>query len=373
MKFKRSGLAVGDPWLIGAFAILIIMGAVMVFSSSSIMAGNRFGDVFYYLRRHLIYLTMGLVAMFFGTRLKMEVWRKLWLPLYVATFCLLILTLGLGRSVGGAKRWLYLGPLGFQGSELAKLVLIVALARYLDRYHSKLDRLPWALAWPALIFVVLVLPVVWEPDFGNPVVMALVFFTMILASEIPWRFFLVYPLAAIPAVIFLVNQSPYRVKRLIGFLSLWRGGLDAGNHGATYQIAQALLALGSGGLLGKGLGDSELKLHYLPQPHTDFVFPVIGEELGFAGSVLVIGLFAIVTIRGLRAALKSQWFFERHLALGITFCLSYQAAIHMAVTTALAPTKGITLPFISYGGSSLITCCLMAGILIGISRREPMA
>lgn len=359
-----------DLVLFFVFVVLAVLGAVMVFSSSAILAHNRLGDPFYYLKRHLFFLALGGGLGYMASFTTPEFWRTRWFGLYALTVILLALTLLFGKTVGGAKRWLYIGPLGFQSSELAKLVLVIALARYIDRYHSKLSSFRYGILYPLFLYVPLAGLILLEPDFGNPFILGLIFFSMLVVSSINWKYLLVYPLAALPGVAFLIIQAPYRLKRMLTFMSLWRSSPEAiaGSKGASYQISQALLALGSGGLLGKGLGDSELKLHYLPQPHTDFIFPVIGEELGFIGSLAVIALFTLLVIRGIRTALRCERLFDKLLAAGLTFAFVFQAAIHMAVTTALAPTKGITLPFLSYGGSSLFISCLMAGILLRLSR-----
>ncbi|MBI4063753.1 MAG: putative lipid II flippase FtsW [Elusimicrobia bacterium] len=359
-----------DPILAFAFGALILLGCVMVFSSSSILASNHFNDPYVYIKRHMFFLTASFFLLYVSSRINPDLWRKSWFALYGATLAALAVTLLAGKTVGGAKRWLYLGPLGFQFSELAKLVAVVALARYFDRYHSRLADWRWAVAWPLILLSCLVLPIVLQPDFGNPVVIILISLIMMLVADVPYRHLAVYPLVAVPSLALLILSSSYRMKRVLGFFSLWGGAdrIGVAQDGTTYQISQALLALGSGGFWGKGLGDSQLKLHYLPQPHTDFIFPVIGEELGFLGGVLIVGLFAVIATRGVRTALYTERLFERYLALGFTFMLIFQAAIHMAVTTALAPTKGITLPFISYGGSSLLVSCWMAGILLRLSR-----
>ncbi len=335
------------------------------------MAANRYGSPFHFLLRHFFFLGLGLTLAYLAGKIKTEFWRKSWFILYLGTILALALTLMMGKTIGGARRWLKIGPLGFQFSELAKLVLVIALARYLDRYHSQIWRWKWALVYPLLLFVPMVALIVVEPDFGNPTVIMLAYLSLLLTAQIPWRYLAFYPAAALPVMAYLIIHSPYRMARLMGFFSVWgQGAAAAHREGAAYQLSQALLALGSGGLLGKGLGDSDLKLHYLPQPHTDFIFPIIGEELGLVGSLVLVVLFSLVAIRGLRAAIGAERLFDRLLAVGITFSLTFQAAIHMAVTTALAPTKGITLPFISYGGSSLLISCLMAGILLRISRTK---
>lgn len=367
---RRNQIASVNPVLVLAFLALLALGAIMVFSASAILAGNRLGDPFFYLKRHLVFLGFGGALMYAASRMNLEIWRKGWFVLYAVTFVLLILTLFLGRSLGGAKRWLYLGPVGFQASELAKFALIVALARYVDRYHSRLTKWRWAVVSPLLLLVPLIGPIVMQPDFGNPFVLFCLFFCILLVAGIPWRHLLIYPVGAIPGFVALIAGSSYRMDRMMGFVNLWRGMTQnqVVPSGAPYQLTQALLALGSGGLLGKGLGESDLKLHYLPQPHTDFIFPVIGEELGFAGSCFVIVLFSLIALGGSRVAYRSERLFHKVLAFGLTFCFVFQAAIHMAVTTALAPTKGITLPFLSYGGSSLVVSCLMAGVLLKLSR-----
>ncbi|MEK6544804.1 MAG: putative peptidoglycan glycosyltransferase FtsW, partial [Elusimicrobiota bacterium] len=318
------------------------------------------------------FLCAGGVAMYLTSRMNTEFWRSKWVYLYGLAVFLLSVTLVAGTTHGGGRRWLFLGPIGFQPSEFAKFVWIVAVARYLDRYHSRLRTVKWALFYPLAIFLPLAALIAAEPDFGNPFVGFLVFFCLLLVSGIEWRYILVYPLVAIPAFGGLILAKPYRMARMLSFFNLWRGVSEdqLARNGAPYQVAQALVALGSGGFFGKGLGESDLKLHYLPQPHTDFIFPVIGEELGFAGSALVIVLYSLVAICGMRVAYKTERLFNKFLAFGITLNIVLQAAIHMAVTTALAPTKGITLPFLSYGGSSLVISCMMAGVLLRLSRLQ---
>ncbi len=366
----KTRLPKPDYLLLATIGALVIFGSVMVFSSSAILAGNRLGDPFYYLKRHLMFLAMGCTLGYVASFVNPEFWRKRWFYIYSFTIVLLGLTLVLGRRIGGARRWFYMGPIGFQTSELAKFVLVISLARYIDRYHSKLSSFLHGIVYPVALYMPIAGLILLEPDFGNPFVMGLIFVSLLLVSPISWSYLLVYPAAAMPAIGLLIFKASYRLTRLFTFIRLWRGapGSVSVDQGAAYQISQALLALGSGGLFGKGLGDSELKLHYLPQPHTDFIFPIIGEELGFIGSVAVIALFTFLAIRGIRVALMCDKLFEKLLALGITFCFVFQAAIHMAVTTALAPTKGITLPFLSYGGSSLLISCVMAGVLIRLSR-----
>ncbi|MFC1521236.1 putative lipid II flippase FtsW [Elusimicrobiota bacterium] len=361
-----------DSVLLTCFVILVVFGLLMVLSSSSILALAKYQDPYHFFKRQVVFCIAGVIAAAFCSRLNLETWRKGWLALFATAFILLIIVLIAGKTVGGARRWLYLGPIGFQPSELARFAFIVAFARYADRYHSKMDSFLWSTVYPLLIFLTLTIPIAMEPDFGGPFLMGLVFVSLLCAVGVRWRHLAIYPVLAIPVITALIIESPYRVQRILSFLNIWGVNHPLMHTANTdnYQLTQAMLALGSGGFFGKGLGGSELKLHYLPQPHTDFIFPVIGEELGFLGAVAVIVLFLLITYHGVKTSIYAKKMFSKVLALGITFSFAFQAAIHIAVTTALAPTKGITLPFLSYGGSSLMMSLIMAGVLLRISREN---
>jgi cell division protein FtsW len=286
-------------------------------------------------------------------------------PALVAALVLLVAVLvpGIGASAGGARRWIRLPGFSLQPAELAKLELVLYLAYSLAKKREKvrffsIGFLPHLVITGALVVLALA-----EPDFGTAVTLMLILFALLFASGAKVSYLVGSILLALPVAYHLVAHSPYRMKRILAFLDPW-----AHRHDIGYQISESLMSIGSGGLFGLGLGDGRQKLFFLPEAHTDFIFPIIGEELGLLGVTLVLGLYAVVLWRGIRAALNATEAFGAYLALGVTVLITAEAVVNMAVTMGMLPTKGLTLPYISYGGTSLVVCLAGAGVLLSIGQ-----
>ncbi|MFC1546494.1 putative lipid II flippase FtsW [bacterium] len=354
-----------DIYLLITVIALVLIGLVMVFSASSIVAGERFGNPFFFLKRHIIWLLIGFSAMSAAALFDYSKWHKISFFLVFASICLLTLVLvpGIGIQAGGARRWFRFGFIGFQPSELAKLAMIIYTASWLDRKQSKISRGFSVYIPKALIIAVIVSLIYLEPDLGTSVLLFCVLVTMHFIGGLPYKYLVTIFFMSIPGIYYGIFNSAYRRRRLFSFLNPW-----ADAKGSGYQIIQSLLALGTGGITGVGLGNSKLKLMYLPEAHTDFIYPIIAEELGIIGSIGVIILFAYLCYRGVMISLYSKDFFGKILAFGITVLITYQAIINIAVTTGMLPTKGMTLPFISFGGSSLVITLFAVGILLNISK-----
>ena len=345
--------------------ILALVGLVMVFSASAIVAGNRFQDPGFFLKRQIAWLAFGFVLMQLASRIDYTLWKKLAIPMLACMLLLLALVLvpSLGVSAKGARRWLRIGPLSVQPAEMVKLVAVIFMAAYLTRKGDKITLFRDGLL-PALIVIGLLSGLVLlEPDLGTVLVLGLVTVGMCFLAGARISHLLALGLCAIPIVLGLVLGSSYRRQRLMTFLAPWKDASDAG-----FQITQSFLAFGSGGPFGVGLGEGKQKLYFLPEAHTDFVLALVGEELGFIGTAVVTLLFAFFVWRGFQIAARARVPFGRYLGMGITLLIGGQALVNAAVVTGLLPTKGLTLPFVSYGGSSLVVSLMGVGILLSISR-----
>ena len=347
---------------------LMGIGVVMVYSASIVSAELRNGDAAHYLRRQVAYCGLALVAMVVGMNVHNDIWRRLALPLLVIALGLLVAVLvpGVSASAKGAARWISLGPVRFQPSEALKLGWIVFLAAFLARRQEELD--DWRVAWrtPLLLLCAMAALLMLQPDFGSTLICGGLMVLLVWAAGGRWRHVAALALVGALLVVGAIYKAEYRVRRLVAFLDP-----EADPTGSGYHINQALISFGSGEWTGMGLGASRQKLLYLPEAHTDFVFSIIGEELGFVGVAVVISLFAVFVWRGFRIAREASSAFGALLAFGITAEIGFQAATNMAVAVALLPTKGLTLPFVSYGGSSLVTVAAAVGVLLNISRRQP--
>jgi cell division protein FtsW len=361
-----------DRWLLGATLALCFIGAVMVFSASAVTAREQFGHPYVFLLRQLVWLVLGLAGMV----LLMNVdYRRLREPAVVfpALFSVLVLLVAVffADKSHATHRWLRLGPLSLQPAEMAKLVVILYLAWFLEmkrrtkaslefnREDLKRTLLP-AMA-PVMAILVLVL---MQPDLGTPVEMLLIATAILVVAGISWKSIAVGAGAAAPAVYLLIQLVSYRHGRIGGFVHP-----QADPLGRSFQLLQSLIAVGSGGFSGVGLMESKQKLFYLPEAHTDFIYAVLCEELGFIGGVLLVSLFIVYGWRGMRAAWAAPDGFGRLLALGVTSMVLSQALINFSVVLGMMPTKGIPLPFVSYGGSSLLTMLLATGVLLNISQQ----
>ncbi len=352
----------GDIFLLSVVLFLVFIGVVMVFSASAIVSHEKFDTSYLFLIKQIIWTVMGVFLMLVLARIDYNKLQKFSRPLMVFSFSLLVLVLLI--EPGEIKRWLKFGMVNFQPSEMAKICLILYIADVLDRKGSKLQDFKKGLLPILAVTGVFLILIYAEPDLGTAVILGLVVLAMLFMGGVRLSHLLSLVLASIPLLYFAVFHVGYRRERILTFINPWA---DAQRIG--YQIVQALLALGSGGFFGKGLGASRAKLFFLPEPYTDFIFSIIGEELGFLGASLIIFLFVIIAWRGLHIATKAPNQFGNLLAAGITFLITFQAVLNISIVTACLPTKGITLPFLSYGGSSLVFSLAGVGILLNISRQ----
>ncbi|MFC6331363.1 stage V sporulation protein E [Paenibacillus septentrionalis] len=354
-----------DIWLLISILMILGIGLMMVYSASAVKAFHEFGDQFYFLKRQAIFAGLGLVSMLFLSRIHYTMWKK-WAPIMlIVCFGLLLLVLipGVGVVRGGARSWLGIGSFGIQPSEFMKLAMIIFLAKWLSIEQQKITHFTKGLLPPlGLVFLAFGL-IMLQPDLGTGAVM--VGASMILIFTAGARLIHLGGLAMIGVVGFvgLIIAAPYRLKRITSFLDPWSDPLGGG-----YQIIQSLFAIGPGGLVGLGLGASRQKFSYLPEPQTDFIFSILAEELGFIGGATLILLFLIVVWRGVRTAISAPDTFGSLMAIGITSIIGVQVLINIGVVIGMMPVTGITLPLVSYGGSSLTLLLTALGILLNISR-----
>jgi len=354
-----------DLTLFGVALMLSAFGLVMVYSASAVYAMGRFGSDTHFALRQLIYLAVGLVAMVVALNLDYRIWARFSRPMLIVAVVMLIVVLvpGIGVRVGGAQRWFRLGPLSLQPSELAKLALMFYMATILADDKRQLKALGTGFVAPLLVVGLVAGLTLLQPDLGTAVLLGLSALLLMFVAGTRLIYLLGAGLIAAPLAWFAVVGTPWRLKRLMAFFDP-----EGHRQGSGYQVYEALLTLGSGGLTGVGLGEGQQKLFYLPEAHTDFILPVIGQELGFLGVSTIIVLFGLLLWRGSRTALRASDPFGRYLATGITGLIGFQACMNMAVVVGVMPTKGITLPFVSYGGTSLVTSLFMVGLLLSISR-----
>jgi len=352
-------------WLVGTTVVLLALGVVMVYSASAIVAAERFGDPALFLRKQLLWAVLGALALVAALRVdyrRLEGWGVPAL-LVAAGLLVLVLVPPLAQPVNGTRRWLRLGPLSVQPAEFAKLALVLFLAGWLARHRETLADFRRAVLPPLAAAGALAALVVLQPDLGNAVALVGVTLALLYLAGCRVAHLLALAAAALPVLAAAIWVAPYRLRRIATFLDPWS---DA--RGAGFQIIQSWLALGSGGWLGRGIGESRQKLFYLPEAHTDFIFAVVGEELGFVGAVAVVALFAVLVWRGLRVGLRAPDPFGAYLALGVTVLVATQTLVNLGVVTGTLPTKGLPLPFISFGGSALLTTMLATGLLLNVSQ-----
>ena len=355
-----------DPVLLSIVMALLLGGFVILASASISISDNAAGNPFYYVQRQLLAATIGAVAGGICLFVPMNVWRSLGPLLLFTGLALLVLVLvpGVGHEVNGSTRWVRIGIMNLQVSEPARLCFLLYLAGYLVRRNKSLREEFMGFLRPMLVLTLACVLLLKEPDFGAAIVLLATALVMLFVGGARIRDFLVFFSTAVIAMAALAITSPYRMKRLTGFLDPWSDPYDSG-----FQLTQSLIAIGRGEWFGVGLGDSVQKLFYLPEAHTDFVFAVFAEEFGLAGSLLLIGLFLALLWRvfrlGMRAA-SAERFFEAYIAIGLGTWLGLQAFINVGVNMGLLPTKGLTLPLISYGRSSLIITMICIGLLLRI-------
>ena len=351
------------------FIVLILLGIglISLFSSSAIYATNKGLDSLFFAKRQALWMLIGLGFTYGLARIDLEKTRKFIKPAVIVTGILLLVTLFM-PPVAHVRRWIPLGIMKLQMSEFAKIVLVLYLADFFDRNSSHIASDPKQLLKPLGVMVIMLALIAGEPDLGTPTLMFGAALMMFFAAGVKLRFILMPIAAMIPVFILELFRHPYRIARLKTFMSPWENSTGAG-----YQLAQSLLAVGSGGWLGKGLGASQLKLLYLPEPHTDFIFPVIAEEIGLLGSLFIVLLVLALLVNGARIARNAPSFYTALTALGLTLMITLQAFFNLAMATGLIPTKGIPLPFFSYGGSSILTTLIAVGIILNISAHRNQA
>jgi cell division protein FtsW len=348
-----------------AVLALSAIGLIMIFSASPTL-GLRLGDGFYFIKRHVFYLLLGFLALYFGFRLDLGLLKKRANAIFIAAVFLLLLVYipGVGRKVLGASRWIELGILSFQPSELIKFATVLSLAGFLAGRKEKVKDLFQGFVPPLLLVGVVFALIVKQPDLGTALTIAVTSFLMLFAAGADLRHLASFGGVGVIGVIALSIASPYRLRRLLSYLDPWQDP-----QGAGFQIIQSLLAIGSGGLLGLGLGASRQKYFYLPQQFTDFIFAILCEELGFIGGVAVVALFCLFAARGLLIALSAADPFKKLLAVGLVSWITVQALMNIMVVVGLIPTTGIPLPFISYGGTAAVINLFAVGVILNISRK----
>lgn len=358
MRIDRQGLLI-------VTALLLAVGTVMVYSSSAIVAQERYGDAAYFLKRHLIFLTLGVLISGWILSLDPKNIRRWAKPLMGVALLFLVAVLipGWGHKVSGAARWFRLGEVSIQPSEFAQLAVILYMADVLSRKRGQLEDFFHGVLPSLVVLGVAVGLILAEPDLGTAVALGFVAILILFVAQVRAKFLLPMFLASIPLIGILILMKPYRIRRMVGFLNPW-----ADPEGAGFQLIQSLVALGSGGLMGVGLGESRQKLFYLPAAHTDFIFSVIGEEWGFLGVSFVLLLVVFLVWFGIRVSMNAPDSFGFLVGFGIVMLLALEALIHIGVATGVVPTKGLPFPFISYGGTSLVVNLMSLAILLNVAR-----
>jgi cell division protein FtsW len=353
-----------DRVLFTATLLLICVSVVMVYSASAVVALERFQQPYLFLTKQALWSVLGLAVLLVAMRVDYRTYRNepfIWCLLGVV-FLMLVAVL-FSPPVNGTRRWFGVGGLGVQPSELAKIACVFFTALMLERRMHRIDDLSYSLVPIGLIIVLVVGLILLQPDFGTSISLALVVAVMVFAAGLHYRYFVGLALVALPAIYLVLVAAPYRRRRLLAFWDPWADPLGDG-----FQIIQSLVAVGTGGVFGRGLMGGVQKLFYLPEPHTDFIYAVISEELGLIGATAILLCFCVIAWRGLRIAARAEDTFGSFVALGLTTMIAAQAFVNISVVLGLMPTKGIPLPLVSFGGSSLLINLLGMGVLLNISQ-----
>jgi cell division protein FtsW len=355
-----------DPLVFGIAVFLMLYGLVMIGSASLDIGAKTYDNPFFLLTRHSFYLLVSGAAALIAISVPIQSWQKYDAALLAVSFLLLVVVLvpGIGKEVNGATRWVALGPFTLQGSEFVKLFIMIYMAGYLVRRKEEIETSLSGFVKPLIVLMLIVFLLLGQPDFGAAIVIITAAIGMIFLAGVPYRFFLPLVAFCVSSVAIIATLQPYRLARLTAFADPWEYKFDSG-----YQLTQALIAFGRGEWIGLGLGNSIQKLFFLPEAHTDFLFSIVAEELGIIGAGLVIFLFAGLVLRGLaigNAARRQELQFHAYLAYGLSLILGVQASINLGVNIGVLPTKGLTLPFMSYGGNSLIVSCMMVAVILRV-------
>ncbi|PRR70195.1 putative lipid II flippase FtsW [Neomoorella humiferrea] len=352
-----------DFWILLPCVLLLGIGIVMIFSASALTSTYNYGDPYFFFKRQMIWAALGLGGLFFTMQFDYTYLRRLAAPFLGVAIVLLILVLLIGTTSRGSSRWLGIGSLSFQPSEIIKLAMVIFLANSLAQNRRYLNNLVQGIGPYLALMAFVCLLILAQPDLGTAVAVAGTTYLMLTVGGADKRYLALLAVLGVAAVGLAIAIAPYRMARFTAFLNPW-----ADPQGNGWQTIQSLLAIGSGGLFGTGLGEGRQKLYYLPENHTDFIFAILSEELGFIGAAFVVILFLLLIWRGFQTAFKAPDTFGSLLAAGLTIMLSLQAFLNMGVVTGMLPVTGITLPLLSYGGSSLIFTLVGIGILLNISR-----
>jgi cell division protein FtsW len=352
-------------------ATLLLVGAsvIMVYSASAVLAQNRYSQPYFFLIRQAMWGALGLAVMSIAMRFDYRNYREpsfIWLSIGVVTLALVAVLFS--RPINGSSRWFGLGGIGIQPSELAKLSAIFFIAAILERRMDRIDEVAYALVPIGLVVGMFVALILLEPDLGTSITLMLIAAAMVFTAGLNYRYIVGVLLGGLPVAYLLVMGSAYRRRRLMAFWDPWRDPLGDG-----FQVIQSLIAVGAGGITGRGFMAGVQKLFYLPEPHTDFIFAVIGEELGLVGTTVVLVCFVVIAWRGAQIAMEAPDRFGSFLAIGVTTMIAVQAFFNISVVLGLVPTKGIPLPFVSAGGSSLLISLLGMGILLNVSQHTAAA
>ena len=355
-----------DYFLFISVIIISIFGIIMIYSASSIWAEFKYQDAFKYVKQQGLFFLVGILVMIFSSKISLNFLKRKANLILIGCFLLLILVLipGIGSIRNGSRSWFGIGGLGIQPSEFAKLGLIIFTAKYLASNQKNMRDVKKGALPIFLVIGIFFLLIMLEPDFGTAMVIALTLIALIFISGLKISFFIKLGILGLAGIVGLIVVAPYRMARIISFLNPWSDPLGSG-----YQIIQSLYAIGPGGLLGQGFLNSRQKHFYLPEPQTDFIFSIISEEFGFLGVVIVCSFFFFIFYRMLRIALRSNDLFQKYLVFGLAFGIFIQAALNLSVVVGLIPVTGVTLPFFSYGGSSLLISMLSVGLALNVSRK----
>ena len=354
-----------DYKLLISVIILSIFGCIMIYTSSNVWALYKFNDAFKYLKNQSIFLILGIFLMYFLSKLDYNFYKKKANLIIGICFILLVLVLipGIGVIRNGSRSWFGVFGFGIQPSEATKIGLVIFISKYLSNNYSIMYNIKKGVLPILSIILIFFILIMLEPDFGTACVITLSLITMIFISKVKLSFFIKIGLTGLLGVVILIIIAPYRMARIVSFLNPWSDPLGSG-----FQIIQSLYAIGPGGLFGLGLGNSIQKHFYLPEPQTDFIFSIISEELGFIGILIVSMLFMFIFYRCIKISLNTKDLFGKYLCFGLSFTIIFQTILNLCVVIGLVPVTGVTLPFLSYGGSSLLVSLTSIGIILNISK-----
>lgn len=356
-----------DKILFFTVIVLSLFGLVMIYSSSSIWADYKFNDSFHYLKYQLIFFIFGIIMMKIVSNIDYNLYYKYSNKILLICFILLILVLipGIGTIRNGSRSWFGIGPLGIQPSEAAKIGLIIFTSKYLSKNESFMNKYLKGVFPILLVTIIFFGLIMLQPDLGTGMILFITIISLLFISGVDYKFFIFGGGLGLLGIILLIIIAPYRMDRITAFLNPWQDELGTG-----FQIIQSMYAIGPHGILGSGFLNSVQKHFYLPEPQTDFIFSVITEEFGLVGALIIVGLFFIIFYRGIKISLNSKDNFSKYLSFGIIFQLIFQTIMNLSVVVGLIPVTGVTLPFISYGGSSLLVSLSSIGIILNVSRNS---